>query len=132
MLLNYLLFILNGILVGFSYLLPDYTLFPLPESGLTVISNAFGFFNLLGTLPVARVIWPYLFTFIIVWKFVFIWNLTLKIIGVIPFLSGLKALKIQGSGADEYAPHPVDRREWHIPVKGVDTNKEYKIKVRKV
>lgn len=125
MILNFLIKILNDILIANSFLLLDYDLFALPQSGLDVIADAFSLFNFLGTLPVARVIWPWILIFWVVWKFVFMWNVLIKILTIIPIFSGLKTLTIKSN--DEFNAHPIDKREWHIPVKGINTNKRYSI-----
>jgi len=125
MILNFLVKIINDVLIANSYLLLNYDLFALPQSGLDVIADAFSLFNFIGTLPVARVIWPWILVFWVVWKFVFVWNIAIKFLTIIPLFSGLKNLAIRSS--EEFNSHPVDRREWHIPVRGIGTNNKYKI-----
>lgn len=129
MLLNFLIFIIDSIVKGLAYLLPDYSSFALPQSGLDTIADAFSLFNFIGTLPVARVLFPWILIFWAVWQFVFIWNILIKVLTIIPLFSGLKSLAIRSS-ADDYNAHPIDKREWHVPVKGIDTNKTRKIKVK--
>lgn len=93
MLFDFLFWFVNNVIQGIVYVLPNYASLPLPQWVLDSVANIFGLMKLILQLPILRKLSEYFWLWFPVWLIIWQWNLLLKILAIVPALSGLQRFR---------------------------------------
>jgi len=95
MILNFFFWVIMGAVMVISLLLPNYSALPMPQWVYDNAANIFGTMKLLFDLPILRKLVEYFWLWFPVWLLMWQWNFVLKVISLVPWLSGLSKFRIK-------------------------------------
>lgn len=95
MILEFFVRIIEIVIQGLLFLLPNESALPLPTWFTESIVNIFGKMKLILELPVVRIMYGYFLIWLPFWLIIWNWNFVLKIVSLIPWFSGVEKFRIK-------------------------------------